>query len=149
MRWLLVVALAGCGPSEVAPVSLGPDAAKLAVATRPFGLTLTRNGAVVARTAEPALEIGALDPFSARFYPDPLDDSNGVAYARSTDVRSAAPEGAGYRFVVATSDPRRSAAVTVQPEPDGSWAVAVAPDPADKVVHVRLNLAAAPGERYF
>jgi alpha-D-xyloside xylohydrolase len=152
-RALALLCVTGCGPSSVAPFTIGTttDGVELHVKTAPFSLELARGGVTVARTADPALELGVLDPYSARFYPDPLDPQNTVKYSKVTNVVSALVNGKGdgYDLVAQTDDGRRTVAIAIAPEGGGSFTFSARPSPADAVVHVRLRFESAAGERYF
>ena len=60
----------GCGSGTPAPFTVDGAGAQLAVGTSPFSLALSRGGKLVARTADPAVEIGTLTPFDPNVYPD-------------------------------------------------------------------------------
>jgi alpha-D-xyloside xylohydrolase len=143
--WIALL-FAGCG-GQVAPITMPAGAASVLIETHPFALVITRGGAELARSAEPAFEIGSLNPPDPHHYPDPLDPASGVTYERSTSVTDATAQGMGFRFTVGTND-ARTASVTVLPEGDGV-SLTIAPSPGDDVVHVRLNWQAEGGERFY
>ncbi len=165
MKKTAIVALslvAGCGgssgPSDAAiPVDASPPAdvtltsggATLVVHARPFGLELRTASSTVARTLDPALEVGTLATPNPHLYPDPLFPGNGVTYSKLTEVTGEAQSGDGWTLAVATADAARTVTFSVTPEGDGSFAFSATPAPADGVVHVRLHLAAAPDEHFF
>ncbi len=148
-QMVLAAALAGCGSGAVAPFTVGAGGASVAVQPQPFALALSRDGAVVARTADPAIEIGLLHPFDPTLYPDPLADDGAVAYHRVTDLVEATQDGERWRLKALTDDSALSVMIELAPEADGGFLLTAAPAPADEVVHVRLSLQAGDGEHFF
>ena len=148
-RWPLVIALVGCGPAPVMTiddVTLTSGDATLVVRAKPLGLELRRGAALVARTLEPALELGVLDGADPKFYPDPLSEGTGVVARRFAHATAAARDGDGWKITVEGEG--AAATLAVRPEPDGSFAFALAPSTKD-VVQVRLHLAAGAGEHFY
>lgn len=122
---------------------------RLEVDLDPFGLTLARaDGTVVLRTAVPALAVDTVDRVDPdRFY-DPTFDLPVTPHAAGRVTAWARREAGGLTLSV-EADGGRRLEVTLEAEGEGAFALSAVPVPAEKVVHVRLSLAADANERFY